>query len=111
MILKDTYDGSNDPFEGDKTLLWTTLPSGAKVSKARLTLTPVQVANGTLFQERIRFQGNQGDWNSTKAKGANSHPYVEIDFHNRRTLVSVDATGPSKSIWVACSWKSMRRAQ
>lgn len=92
MKLSDTHDGSNDPFEGDKTLLWTSLPSGAKVNKARLTLTPAQVAGGTLFQETIRFQDGQGDWNATKATGRNGNRYVEIDFHNRRTLSSVIGT-------------------
>ncbi len=95
MKLTDHYDGSNDPFEGDRTLLWTSLPAGAKVSKAKLTLAPAPVSppGGVLFQEDIRFSNNQRDWSATKATGGNGNPYVEIDFHKRRTLVSVDQVG------------------
>src|ERR1700704_2473400 len=93
MKLTDNYDGSNDPFEGDRTLLWTSLPAGAKVSKAKLTLTPVSAPGGGLFQEDIRFSNNQKDWSAKKAIGGNGNPFVEIDFHKRRTLVSVDQVG------------------
>jgi DNA-binding beta-propeller fold protein YncE len=94
MKLTDQYDGSNDPFEGDRTLLWTSLPAGAKVSHARLTLTPVGLAGGILFQEQLRFTANQGDWGATKAKGTvGAKAYVEVDFHKPRTLVSVVQSG------------------
>jgi len=93
MKLTDNYDGSAVPFEGDRTLLWTSLPAGAKVSKATLSLAPVGPPGGTLFQEEIRFPINQGDWGATKVVGANGNPYVEIDFHKPRTLVSVDQKG------------------
>src|SRR5664279_3946784 len=93
MKLTDKYDGSNDAFEGDKVLTWSSLPAGAKVSKATLTLTPVSASGGVLFQEEIDFNGLQGDWGATKATSGGANPYVEIDFHKRRTLVSVDQTG------------------
>src|SRR6185437_11083248 len=97
MKLTDSYDGSNAPFEGDKTLLWTSLPAGAKVSRARLTLTPVSPPDGVLFQEEIDFTGDQGSWGATKAKGNGGAPFVDIDFHKRRTLVSVGQTGLTDS--------------
>jgi WD40 repeat protein len=99
MKLTDKYDGSNDRFEGDRVLTWSGLPAGAKVSKATLTLTPVSATGGVLFQEEIDFNGLQGDWGATKATGnftdasGTTRAYVEIDFHKRRTLVSVNQSG------------------
>src|SRR5579864_5487626 len=90
MKLTDQYEGSADPFEGDRTLLWTSLPAGAKVSHAKLTLTPVSAPGGTLFQEQIRLAASPGDWSTTKAVSTTS---VDIDFHKPRTLVSVVQTG------------------
>jgi hypothetical protein len=101
MNITDTYDGSNDPFEGDKTLVWLSLPAGAKLSSAKLTLTPVSAPGGVLFQEEIDFSGTQGDWGATKANGDSTTPFVEVDFHKRRTLVSVNesgATAPSLQV-------------
>ncbi|HET9179983.1 MAG TPA: carboxypeptidase regulatory-like domain-containing protein [Terriglobia bacterium] len=90
MKLTDSYDGSGAPFEGDQTLVWASLPAGARVSKARLTLTPAAPDGGELFREEIRFTGASGDWGATKTNGlVNSQPYVEVDFHKRRTLVAV----------------------
>ena len=93
MKLTDKYDGSNDAFEGDQVLTWSSLPAGAKVSKATLTLTPVSATGGVLFQEEIDFSGLHGDWGATKATGGGANPYVEIDFHKRRTLVSLNQSG------------------
>lgn len=90
MKLTDQYEGSADPFEGDRTLLWTSLPAGAKVSHAKLTLTPVSAPGGTLFQEQIRLAASPGDWSTTKATSTTG---VDIDFHKPRTLVSVVQTG------------------
>jgi hypothetical protein len=94
MKLTDSYDGSNDPFEGDRTLLWTSLPAGAKVNHAKLTLTPVSAASGVLFQEQIGLTSSPGDWGATKASGTQGgNAYVEVDFHKPRTLVSVTEKG------------------
>ena len=99
MKLTDKYDGSNDAFEGDKILTWSSLPAGAKVGKATLTLTPVSATGAVLFQEEIDFNGLQGDRGATKATGSVTNAdgttgaYVEIDFHKRRTLVSVNQSG------------------
>src|SRR5579859_917171 len=86
MVLTDHYDGSGDAFEGDLTLQWRSLPAGALVSKARLKITPVKAADGTLFQEVIRYSNGQGDFGATKNPGNN---FVEVDFHKRRTLASL----------------------
>ncbi len=91
MKLTDRYDGSSAPFEGDKTLAWTSLPAGASVRKATLTLTPVSANGVDLFQEEIDFTASQGSFGATKA--TDNQTFVEIDFHRRRTLVSVAQTG------------------
>ena len=93
MKLIDTYDGTSDPLEGERALLWTSLPAGAKVTSARLSLAP----RDAVFEETIAFDGPQGEWGATKVTGAIvvggvSRRYVEIDFHKRRTLVSVPPT-------------------
>ena len=89
MRTSDRYDGSNVPFQGDLTLLVQSIPAGARVTKATLTLTPTKGAQGELFEENIFFANGQGDWGATKAKGDG---FVEVDFHARRTLGSVAGT-------------------
>lgn len=98
MNLTDTYDGSSAPFEGDQTLQWSSLPAGAKVIKATLTLKAVAPPNSTLFTETISFPGSPGDWGTTKVTGTftssnTDFAYVEIDFHKRRELISVSQSG------------------
>jgi DNA-binding beta-propeller fold protein YncE len=104
MILTDQFDGSTDPVEGDRTILWRSLPANARVIKAVLTITPVAPPGGSLFEEVIAFasvQGDpgttQGDLGATKNVGSG---FVEVDFHKRRTLTSVTGTNllPSGSI-------------
>jgi DNA-binding beta-propeller fold protein YncE/predicted flap endonuclease-1-like 5' DNA nuclease len=86
MKLEDHYDGTDNPFEGDLTLQWRSLPANALVSKATLRITPTKPADGALFQEIIRFSNGQGDLGATKNLG---NGFVEVDFHKRRTLASV----------------------
>jgi DNA-binding beta-propeller fold protein YncE len=88
MKLTDRYDGSESPFEGDRPLVWRSLPAGARVTKAILTLTPAPGAVGGLFEELIAFADGRGDWGATKNRGDG---FVEVDFHARRTLAA--ATG------------------
>ena len=62
MQLSDSFDGSADAFEGDRTLLWRSLPANARVTKATIRLTPEAAFSGTLFEEIITFNGNgEGD--------------------------------------------------
>ena len=89
MRTSDRYDGSNVPFQGDLTLLVQSIPAGARVTKATLTLTPTKGAQGELFEENIVFANGQGDWGATKTKGDG---FVEVDFHARCTLGSVAGT-------------------
>jgi DNA-binding beta-propeller fold protein YncE len=89
MILTDEYDGSAESFEGDRTIVWRSLPSNAKVTRAIVTVTPVASPGGTLFEEVISFTGNQGDFGATRNVGSG---FVEVDFHKRRTLANVNGT-------------------
>lgn len=90
MNLFDQYDGSADPFEGDQTIVWRSLPSNAKVTKATLHVTPVAAPGGTLFEEAITFTHGQGDLGTTENTGTN---FAEVDFHKRRTLARVEGPG------------------
>lgn len=85
MKLKTTYQGSNDPFEGDIELLLRSLPEGALVTHATITLAPVMKEGCKPFEELIAIpsQDQPGDWGVTKFKTAD---YSEVDFHARRTL-------------------------
>src|SRR5579863_7364740 len=90
MILTDQYDGSTEPFEGDKTIVWRSLPASAIVTKATLSITAVAAAGGVRFEEVITFTDGQGSFGTTKnANGG----FVEVDFHKRRTMASVDGPG------------------
>lgn len=96
MDSSDVYDGSAAAFEGDKTLLVRSLPAGARIKRATLTVTPVAARGGTLFEERIDF-GAPADpartLGATKITGsAAGAAFVEVDFHKRRTLASVTGT-------------------
>ena len=86
MKLNERYDGSDNPFEGDRTLILRSLPVNARVTKAGVLLTPAQNAAGELFEENITFTGSPDNLGATKITGTG---FVEVDFHARRTLVSV----------------------
>ena len=96
MRLDEQYWGSDDRFEGDRTLWLRSLPVNAQVIRAVVTLTPAVPTGGTLFEELIMFataQGNfsQGDFGTTKVRET-SFPdpidhFLEVDFHARRTVV------------------------
>jgi YVTN family beta-propeller protein len=90
MKLSDRYDGGDSPFEGDRTLVWRSLPANARVMKASVKLTTARSATGELFEEIIAFTNGQGDWGATKTIGTG---FVEVDFHKRRTLARVMGTG------------------
>lgn len=88
MRLTDRYDGSNDPFEGDRTLLLKTIPAGARIERASARVTPVDsTAGANPFAETFAFAGSAGDWGATKTVAPGR--WVEVDFHARRTVVAV----------------------
>ena len=90
MQLSDSFDGSADAFEGDRTLLLRSIPANAQVTKATIRLTPTSTTTGTLFEEIITFNSTGfGTFGITKVTGTG---FVEVDFHNRRTLAIVAGT-------------------
>jgi DNA-binding beta-propeller fold protein YncE len=86
MFIRERFEGQKTPFEGDRLLTLRSLPEGAQVTKAIVTLTPVKPPGGALFEERISFSGEQGDWGARKRETAS---FGEVDFHARRTLLRV----------------------
>jgi YVTN family beta-propeller protein len=88
--LSDRYDGSEIPFEGERMLIWRSLPTGARVLQAHLKLKPAQSPAGGMFEEVISFPNGQGSWGASKTTGTD---FVEVDFHKRRTLARVMGTG------------------
>ncbi|MGR9045806.1 MAG: hypothetical protein ACU83N_10950, partial [Gammaproteobacteria bacterium] len=90
MKLTDSYDGSDNPFEGDITFNWHSLPANARVTKAGVTLTPAQGTAGKLFEETLVLKNGRGDWGATQVTGTD---FDEMDFHKRRTLNRIAGTG------------------
>lgn len=96
MKLTDCYRGGDDPFRGDRTLWLRSLPEGARVSRAVVSLAPAKGsgAGSSLFQETFAFgpvapgELSAADWGVTKTP-AEAGPSREVDFHARCTLVSV----------------------
>jgi DNA-binding beta-propeller fold protein YncE len=102
MNLTDKFQGDALPFEGDQNLAWSSLPVGAKITNATITLKSVPPPSGTLFNEVIKLNGAHIDWGTTVITGTLQDAgvtkgYAEIDFHHRRTLVSIASTGFSKA--------------
>lgn len=90
MKLRDSF-ASNERFEGDRVLRWRTIPANAKIVSARATLTPIDGGLGIPFAEVLNFNG-RGEFGATKiavTTGAVTTHWLEVDFHARRTLVSV----------------------
>lgn len=105
MRLTDHYLGGDGPFEGDLTLVLRSLPVGARVVAASLTLTTVPNPQTGFSEEIATFSGTNlvaDQWGVTRSTAAasgtgNANALVEIDFHTRRTLASLkdaDASSP-----------------
>ncbi len=90
MLVSERFEGSRTPFEGDRQLILRSLPEGAQVTKATLLVEPVAPPGGVIFEERIDFAGDQGDWGARKLETTS---FAEVDFHIRRTLSSVLGSG------------------
>jgi predicted flap endonuclease-1-like 5' DNA nuclease len=85
--LRDRYDGSNDPFEGDRTVVWRSLPANALVTKATLTLEPVLPPGANTYTEKLRF-GPKGAALGATIQQADTN-IVSVDFHARRTATGI----------------------
>jgi hypothetical protein len=97
MKLSTQYQGEHDPFEGDRTLWLRSLPAGARVTRATVTL---DLPKDSSLNETFIFgvsNGSSGllakDWGITPNSGSSEGVrFVEIDFHTRRTLVAVQGS-------------------
>ncbi len=90
MKLRDSFNG-DAAFEGDRALRWRSIPANARIVSATATVTPVDAKlGGGPFTEILRFKDGVGEFGATKAEGpASGISWVEVDFHNRRTLAGV----------------------
>src|SRR6266542_1170140 len=89
MKLRNSVNG-NKPFEGDRTFRWQAIPANAKILSAIATVTPVDSKLGSPFTELLTFRDGTGDFGATQAGGtALNLPWVEVDFHSRRTLAGM----------------------
>jgi DNA-binding beta-propeller fold protein YncE len=90
MKRSERFAGSDAPFEGDRTLWVRSIPVGAQLSSALLTLTPVAAAGRPLFEESITFSGAVGTLGATQSRNdAGSRHWTELDFHQRRTVTQI----------------------
>ena len=102
MKLREQYLGGDDPFVGDRKLWLRSLPIGARITAAKITLTPTKAwtNQAELFRETLVFPPTpigQGelmatDWGVTKTLTAMPSA-VEVDFHARRTLAGSVGSG------------------
>jgi DNA-binding beta-propeller fold protein YncE len=90
---QERFAGRGAPFEGDRTVWSQSIPKGAQLRSAVLTVTPVAAPGADPFEETITFAGDVGTWGATQVRSATGVPrWVEVDFHARRTLAAI--TGP-----------------
>ena len=87
MLLHDRYDGSDDPFEGDRAIMWRSLPANAVVTKASVTLEPALPPGRSDYTETVRFAKGGPAYGATIRPPVTAQP-VEIDFHARRTAIA-----------------------
>lgn len=108
MKLREHYLGGDDPFEGDRRLWLRSLPAGARVTAAKITLTPVTAPTAAgPFEETFVFSRNDltegdlfaDDWGVNQAP-TNPEGSVEVDFHGRRTVVGVRGSGGPATLQV-----------
>jgi len=97
MRLDVRWDGSRLPFEGQRSVPVTVIPSGAQVLSAHVRVTPVDPGGVTAdpedsFVERIRFGPGGPRWGANITHGSD---FVEVDFRTRRTLAAVSVTSVS----------------
>src|SRR5215475_2864052 len=94
MEIKDTYDSTSDPFQGDRVLRLQSIPAGARIRRATATITPrSDPASAEPFTELIEMAPSSPistNWGATKSKAGDL--WVEVDFDARRTLANVSGS-------------------
>jgi hypothetical protein len=103
--LTTTYQGGRDPFEGDLRLLLHSLPDGASVTLASVSIEPSKAPlSPSLFREVFAFQEPQDpellarDWGIERNPASGKS--VEVNFHARRTLAGVAGSGTGTTLQV-----------
>lgn len=100
MRLTDRYDGATDPFEGERTIVWSSLPQEAVVTKATITLEPIAGSSDGSFIETLPLGGGAAAFGATLTSVTVSPVYVDVDFHGRRRGVSVSGITSAASLAV-----------
>jgi predicted flap endonuclease-1-like 5' DNA nuclease len=95
MILTDRWDGSDAPFQGDRTLRLLLLPAGARVARARVRVEPVSGDGADPFVELLSFEpgaapGAAAAQVRRDGGGATGPSWTEVDLRGRRTLHSLE---------------------
>jgi len=93
MKLKDSYYGGDQPFEGDRTLWLQSLPAGAVVERAVVTLSPANPSFDQSFSVETTEEDRllARDWGIIVTNPLDSG-WVEVDFHARRMMASVQGS-------------------
>jgi len=81
--LTDSYNGAADPFEGERTIVWSSLPQDAVVTQATLTVEPLLPPGQSTFIETLRLGSKASAFGATLT-AVTSPASVEVDFHARR---------------------------
>jgi hypothetical protein len=89
MRLRDSYDGAGEPFEGDHSIIWRSLPENAVVTRATVTLEPRMPPGQSTYVETLHLTGPDAAYGATvMVFGQSTPPAVEVDFHARRRAIA-----------------------
>ncbi|MHC4399433.1 MAG: hypothetical protein ACYTG0_07125 [Planctomycetota bacterium] len=94
MNLTTTIPSGGKPFEGDRELFLRGIPENARVTSARVTAKPSDAKTHFTITTAISLESEVGTFGATKAYGGRgqTNEWVEVDFHARRTLASVEGS-------------------
>src|SRR5262249_22334857 len=105
MKLRESFDDKSR-FEGDRALRWRSIPANARIVSAKATVTPIDAGLGSPFAEPLSFSDGAGEFGATKTQGsvapiqATAIAWVEVDFHQRRTLARVTGSFSNTTLQV-----------
>jgi hypothetical protein len=88
--LLDQFDGGGEPFEGDRTIVWCSLPANALVTRATLTVAPVLPPSVRTFVETLRLAPGGPAYGATVQGTGDA---LLIDFHARRAALRIEGLG------------------
>lgn len=104
MILTDRWDGSDAPFQGDRTLRLLLLPEGARVVRARVRVEPVPRDGADPFVELLSFEPGAAPGAAAAQVRRDVAPagpsWTEADLRGRRTLHSLEGDVAGARLYV-----------